>query len=484
MKLLSLIFLFVFAVLLASEGQLLNSSVDSTGQFVRVSVTNPRYLELENGALYIPVGINICWPRFVSSEDSIMQKMEHYMQNLGNNGGNFTRIWLSAPAFEIEHKQAGQYDDVIARRIDRLVAIAKRNGIRIKFCLENFRDLTNLPPMFAGSVPFDKPVYDKSKGGALSGIDEFFTTQTGKDYYLKRVEFLAKRYANNPTVFGWELWNEVNAVRVSDRQILYNWTRDMLPQVKKRFPHQLVMQSLGSFDSEPATELYRNYSQLADNQLAQVHRYLDPGAKLDVSKGPMDKLAHDAVSTLMGFNLNKPILLSEVGAVEAHHAGPSRLYEKDTAGMILHDYLFAAFFAGAAGPGQSWHWDYYIDKQNLWYQLARFNRAILGIDPRSENFKPFVQRQDKITVYGLRGNNTVLLWVRDHSITWQTELVQGVKPSVLSRISLNLPFELNSGVIDFYDPWKDENHTLSRSGKVIQLPDFERSGVVRITIKK
>ena len=47
-----------------------------TSQFVRVSKSSPNYLELTNGKLFIPVGINICWPRFVTNEDSVMQKME------------------------------------------------------------------------------------------------------------------------------------------------------------------------------------------------------------------------------------------------------------------------------------------------------------------------------------------------------------------------------------------------------------------------
>lgn len=450
--------------------------------FVRVSAKNSSYLELDNGDLFIPVGINICWPRFVSSEDSVMRKMEYYLNELGRNGGNFTRIWLSAPAFEVEHEKAGTYDEAIARRIDRLVTIAKRNGIRIKFCLENFRSLTNLPPMFAGSVPFDKPIYDKSRGGGLSSIKDFFTTTQGKDLYLKRVEFLAKRYANEPTVFGWELWNEINAVRIDDRKIPEDWTNEMLVEVKRRVPKQLVMQSLGSYDTETATEWYRNYSLMTANQIAQVHRYLDPGAKMTVSKGPMDKLAYDAVRTLKNWDLNKPILLSEVGAVQAHHAGPSELYPKDSAGMMLHDYLYGAFFAGAAGPGQSWHWDYYIDKHHLWYHLARFNKAISGIDPRSEDFIPFVLEQNRLRIYGLHGKKTVLLWCRDSTNTWQKELVDGVKPVTLSGLSVSLPLKLDVAKTSVYDPWKDKEMVL-KNGNTISLPDFERSAIVRINIK-
>ncbi|MCE6991268.1 cellulase family glycosylhydrolase [Dyadobacter sp. CY323] len=450
--------------------------------FVRVSTLNPAYLELDNGALFIPVGINICWPRFVSSEDSVMNKMEYYLDQLGKNGGNFTRIWLSAPAFEVEHEKAGSYDETIARRIDRLVAIAKRNGIRIKFCLENFRALTNLPPMFAGSVPFDKPIYDKSGGGGLSSMKDFFTTARGKDLYLKRVEFLAKRYADEPTVFGWELWNEMNSVRIEDKKILEDWTSEMLGEVKRRVPKQLVMQSLGSYDTETATEWYRNYSVMPGNQIAQVHRYLDPGAKLEVSKGAMDKLAYDAVRTLKDWDLKKPVLLSEVGAVQAHHAGPSELYPKDSAGMMLHDYLYAAFFAGAAGPGQSWHWDYYIDKHHLWYQLARFNKAIRGLDPRTEDFKPFVKEENGLTVYGLQGKKTVLLWCRDQANTWEKELGQGIKPTRLSGLSVTLPFKVKVAKVSFYDPWKDKEMVL-KNGNTIALPDFQRSGIVRLSVK-
>jgi hypothetical protein len=465
-----------------SDARSTGASSDSIGNFVRVSKTNPSYLEFTDGRLFIPVGINICWPRFVSSEDSVIQKMEHYLTQMAKNGGNFTRIWLSAPVFEVEHEKAGQYDEAIARRIDKIVDIAKRNGIRIKFCLENFRLLSNLPPSFAGSVPFDKPVYDQVNGGSLSSIDDFFTTEAGKDYYLKRVDFLASRYANEPTVFGWELWNEVNSVRVSDKKILIDWTRDMLPKVKKRFPRQLVMQSLGSFDSESATDLYRMFSMMPGNELAQVHRYLDPGAKLPVSKGAMDVLAYDAVKTLRDFAPGRPIVLSEVGAVEAHHAGPSKLYEKDTAGMMLHDYLFAAFFAGAAGPGQSWHWQYYIDKQNLWYQLARFNKVVSGLDPRSEHFEPFTVDHPKMTVYGLRGKKTILLWCRDKDNSWQNELVAGRAPQTCSGMSFQLPIQGKTFKRTFYDPWKDKETILKNKGAVF-LPDFRRSGIVKITLE-
>ncbi len=454
---------------------------DTAAAFVEISGSDPRYFELKNGKLFVPVGVNICWPRFVSQEDSVLAKMEHYLTKLGQNGGNFTRIWLSAPAFEVEHVKAGEYDEKLAQRIDKVVEMARRNGVRIKFCLENFRKLTNLPPLFAGSVPFDKPVYDQSQGTGLASVSDFFTSSQGRDLYLRRVEFLAKRYAADTVVFGWELWNEVNAVQV-DKDVLAQWTQKMLGEVKTLVQNQLVMQSLGSFDSEASRDLYRNYSVMQGNQVAQVHRYLDPGAKLDVARGPMDQLAYDAVTSLTGYTQAKPILLSEVGAVEPHHAGPSKLYGKDSVGMLLHDYLFAPFFAGAAGPGQSWHWDFYIDKHDLWYHLARFNTAIQGIDPRSENFKPFVLEESALTIYGLKGQRTVLLWCRDKSNTWESELTRNLKPNVLSGLSFQLPFKIKTRQASLYDPWKNTSEILAGKDGKIRLPDFKRSCVVKLLV--
>src|SRR5690606_4142721 len=156
------------------------------------------------------------------TSDSLRNYYEHYFRKLSENGGNFTRVWLSVPLLEIEHLQPGAYDRQIAARIDTLLSLARKYEIRVKFCLEHFRKITGAPAPFAGSVPFDRPVY----AGHISDMDDFFTSSTGKRFYLDRVKFLADRYGDHPSVFGWELWNEINAVSVTDKAALLNWTTD------------------------------------------------------------------------------------------------------------------------------------------------------------------------------------------------------------------------------------------------------------------
>lgn len=467
----------VITLLCGLIGQCLAQIPSDSNLFVQVNQKDARYLALSDGSTFIPIGANICFPRLISEEAEVLRFYNHYFQQLAANGGNFTRIWLSVPLFEVENKVAGSYDVQQAERIDKVLALANKYNIRVKFCLEHFRKITNSPAPFPSSVPFDRPVY----ASEIYSMEDFFLSEKGKKCYLDRVYFWAKRYGNNPTVFGWELWNEVNAVNVKQKEILLKWTQEMLTEVKKRLPRQLVMQTLGSFDSESASELYRTYSQLPQNQLAQVHRYLDKGAALAICQAPMDELGSDAVRTLKRFSADKPVILSEAGAVEPHHSGPSKLYEKDSIGTLLHDILFAPFFSGAAAPGQSWHWDYYLEKNNLWWHFRRFVEATKGFDPIIEKAESFSETlPNQLKMYGLLGTKTTLLWLRDGAATWKTELVEGQPARAVSGQQLKSPLK-NARKVSFYDPWKNRwtQGKISANG-TIDLPEFVRSLIVKL----
>ena len=78
---------------------------------------------------------------------------------------------------------------------------------------------------------------------------------------------------------GWELWNEINAVQGGD---YLGWTEIMLPELHWLFPRNLAMQSLGSYDGEYARGPYLRLATMPGNDVAQVHRYLDLGAKFEI----------------------------------------------------------------------------------------------------------------------------------------------------------------------------------------------------------
>jgi hypothetical protein len=436
--------------------------------FVQVSKNNHSYFELTSGETYIPVGVNLCWAKD-------MDTLESYFRKLSGNGGNFARIWLNFTGHEIE-TEFGKRNDENAKNLERILDMAVKYNIKIKLCIESFRQISDEPSFFS------KRQYHTSNGGPFQDMEEYIHTENGKQAYLNRLEMLKEIFGGHPAIFGWELWNEMNAIK-SDG--VKEWNEIMLPRVHEMFPQNMVMQSLGSFDHENARDIYRFITRLQSNDLAQIHRYLDLGASLDICKAPMDLLASDAIGELRSYKVSKPILLAEVGGVKPNHTGPIELYEVDKDGILLHDLLFAPFFSGAAGPGHAWHWDSYIDKNDLWYHFQRFNEAIKGVDPVKENFKPVRIEHPKLRIYGLVGNKTILLWCRDAENDWETEFVKGIPPETLSNLFVNVSDLLDKKAIkavSVYDPWTNK-HLNNKKEQLIKLPDFKRSVVIQINRK-
>lgn len=453
----------ISCLLLFCSCSTVNRAQDS---YVRVSAGNPAYFETSDGRTYIPVGCNI-------AALGRREQIDHYLDRLASNGCNFGRVWLNSALFEVQTV----YGEVNEEHLDNIVHLldgAKSRGIKIKLCIESFRHIR------PGKNKWDtKASYHKSNGGPFENSEDYITSDKGKEEFLKRLSIIKERVGDHPAVFGWELWNEMNAVDCSD---IRQWNEYMLPKVKEMFGKNLVMQSLGSLDRESSFPIYEFINGLESNEVAQVHRYLDMGADLQICHAPMDSLCEDAVKVLLSYNLRKPVLLAEGGAVKPVHTGPSLLYPLDKDGILLHDVLFAPFFSGAAGPGHSWHWDHYIEKYDKWHVFKGFAAAIEGVDPVKEYFRPEKLNIDDLKWYCLKGKKTDLIWVRDALNTWQNEFEEGHLPRVISGTSVNME-TLTGGrkvkEVLCFDPWTESWSEIKAEEK-LTLPEFKRSLVIKI----
>jgi hypothetical protein len=475
--------LFFLIVIILIGYQFLNLFDEKTTgpNYVSISPENPAYFQLSDGTPYIPIGINMINPNYpIKDPDSALMEVESWMKNLSENGGNYVRVWLSQSFWDMEQKKAGEYDMEKVRRIDKFIEYARKYGLRIKMTLEHFRSVTldENPQSWA-----TKFIYHTSEGGPLENIGQYLTTEAGHKLFLDKLDFYQERYGSDTLFFGWELWNEMNAMRGPEDSAFFAWNEMMLGETKKRFPENLVMQSFGSFDRESVRDTYRRMIELPGNEVAQIHRYLDLGADMEVCHAPMDIITSSAIEELLSYNLNKPAILAETGGVEPSHTGPIRYYQKDTAGILLHDVLFAPFFSGSAGTGMIWHWNAYVAPNNLWYHFARFGRAIQGINPITEKFHPYKIETEKFRIYTLKGIKNTLIWIRDKTNTWRSELEEGIPPGLIGNASIDanvLNISQPVRQIKVYDPWKDKWSGTVIVNNRIPLPDFERSLVLRI----
>ncbi len=462
------------AVLLA----VLGTSALAEKRFVDVSPDAPGYFQTDDGRAWIPVGCNICFDRLYGTEgnDRAVCEARYFarMRTFAANGGNFLRIWIGHPFFEVMPSKAGEFDPAATETLKKTVRLAEELGIKIKFTLESFRSV--LPPDKVGqgmyAAFFNRPLYSPF----AKSMPEFFASAKCREIYLDKARYLKSLgLGDSPSVICWELWNEINAM--GPVCVYEEWSEAMLAALRGMFPRQMVTQNLGSFADPQDFYEYDYLGRLDANSFMQAHRYLDPGASLDVCRGPMDLLCADAVRELRDRRPDRPAVLAEVGAVKARHTGPSDLYDVDAKGMLLHDEIFAPFFAGSAGCGQPWHWDHqYIDHHGLWHHFRRFAKATEGLDPVAEKFRPFRTETKRLRIYGLKGRRTTIVWCRDKANTWESECRNGVPPETLRDIKL--PFESREG-FSVYLPWEDRTVSLPAGG--CALPPFQRSCVVRFS---
>ncbi|MEK6796205.1 MAG: hypothetical protein AABZ39_15605 [Spirochaetota bacterium] len=443
--------------------------------------SDPRYLSL-GGKTWIPIGLNTAFVRAWTDPAEALVRHCVWIDRIADNGGNCARIWLSQPLLDPETKRAGEFDPKAARRLHVLLDRARERDVKLKLCIDHVRSIfpRKENELFPGAATFHKPVWAKAAGGPADTIAEYIDGKAGREHYLKRVDFFADITGNDTAVMGWELWNEVNCVEGD----WVAWTKYMLPEVARRVS-QPVMQSYGGDDYEGGAETYQKGIPIPGNAMAQIHRYINMGSRRsETARGPMDIMAGDAIHTVRALcGGDRPLLLNECSAVEPHYVAPSHLLARDKKGTLLHDLLFAPFFAGAAGSGMSWYWDHhYFDLHNLWWHLKRFANAVKDIDPVAEKFQPERRDIPGIRVWQLSGPRMVTAWLRDAESDWKYELEDGENPRTVSDARWKPGFsaeQLSNAKIEAYDPWADTWQTLRADGDEIIIPAFKRSLVVR-----
>lgn len=419
---------------------------------IGVSKACPRYFADAAGRGWIPIGCNICFDRLERDAAGARALFDGWMTAFAANGGNFMRVWLSCPFLDVMPEAAGAFSQEATDNLKWLVARAEALGLRLKFTFENFR-APGAPVdrnAAAGVVSFRDPAY----AAAARTMRDVFTRDACAEIYLAKARRVAEAVGRSDALVAVELWNEIDSTGVA-RDVLGAWSERMLAALARLFPGKMTLQNLGSFSEAGAFADYDWLAAQKGNAFLQAHRYLDPGAALDVCRGPMDVLCADAIRELRDRRRDLPAVLAETGAVEPRHTGPSHLYRLDAKGLLLHDEIFAPFFAGAAGGGQPWHWDHqYISLHGLWHHFRRFAKAVEGLDPVAEDFRPFRTETARLRVWGLRGRKTTVVWLRDKRATREDLLERGLPPPVVE--GARLPVGAAAGAAyDWYLPWAD-----------------------------
>lgn len=333
------------------------------GGFVRVSAADRRYFQLSDGEFYWPLGANMAWalPRGLRDYAEWLPKYRAV-------GANWGRVWLgpSWTTFGQVQGQAGQVDLAQAARLDALLAMGRRNGIRFALCIDSYNELRDR----VSWPEWERSKLNTANGGPLDSPSEFWTKEAARKLYRQRLRYLVARWAADPTVMAWELWNEVDGTADYHPERVRSWHAWAAAEIKRLDPYRhLVTTSFGG-DGEGAQDA--SFFRLPEIDYAQSHRYGDADLAVGVA---------NAGARLGG--RGKPHFVGEVGA----DASGDRA-DDDPKGLQIHDPLWASIATASSGAAMPWWWDSYIAKRDLYGVFRPASEFLRGLDFRREAFHP------------------------------------------------------------------------------------------------
>jgi len=468
--------------ILSAENEIECIGVDNGG-FVEVSRRDPRYFVLSDNSPYVPIGPNLVgstYTRLPAGREHFRRspqtattgliEWKRWFKAMKDSGANYTRIWLSNRYTQARTGIMGVHDPVALARFDALIELARENDIRLKLCLEHWRS-------FSDEQHFAYKYYiDPKTGCQLKDENEWFNNPVWNERWLEDIQPYLARCQNDPVVFAWELWNEIEC-GAANFEAVTGFTERMLPAVKKLSPMNLVVNSLGSLDNEEWSQPKQDrFAEIESMDFLQVHRYLDQGTQLEVCHTDPIEFSVDAIKRTQ--KDNKPVILTETGAVNDSHTGPFRFYGCDHDGLIFHDVTYPALFAGAAGSGHIWHWDSYVEPKNLWRHFTPMVKALENIQMDAENFKSGVITHDDAWILTLTGDTHILILVRNKNDRWDYVLRDGIMPKPIENLCITLDKKPDYARVFWL---MDENPgELKITENGVKLPAFIHGCVIRI----
>ncbi len=339
--------------------------------FIRVAKAAPRYFAYDDGKPYFAVGENVCW----SGWRSPIADYTKWLKGLGAAGGNWARLWLAFNEKGLEWMPAptpkagigsylglGRYAQDNAWRLDRVVDLARQNGVRVMLCLGTYGEFTE--GGFFGEGSWISNPYNAMNGGPCATSADFWTNERARKLYKQRLRYLIARWGYSPDLFAWEFWNEVPATPEGNV-----WIAEMAAYLKQHDPNRhLVSTTYGDAGTW----------RCADIDFSMKHMYGQAGNVADFTS----RIADEARE---GLSHGKPYLLAEFGIDWQTDDGK---WDPKGLGISMRNGAWASMMVGSAGTSMLWYWDGYVHPKDLYHVLTPVGKFAATVNWAKERFAP------------------------------------------------------------------------------------------------
>ncbi len=233
--------------------------------------------------------------------------------------------------------------------LDRVIAEAGRNNLRVQLCLTNWwRDTGGVTQYLRWAGINDAADEGQPFGINIERAMLFYTNEEAKRLYRQHVEKIVTRrntvtgtlYKDDPTIMAYELMNEAQAPpgRWHERR---QWVAEMSAYVKSLDPFHLVTPGTWGYRSAFERRAWLDEHRLPHVDYCDVHNYPrdDHDSFVDTGESLRDFILNRAAAA---FSINKPFVMGEFGMVPDGYKGM-------TQADWFRAYFESSLRAGAAG---------------------------------------------------------------------------------------------------------------------------------------
>jgi len=349
----------VFFILRTTERSLPSS--DSRTGFVKVR--GSRFTV--NGRPFRFVGANVS----VMYRDEDRERMSETLKQAARAGVGVVRVWASGeggpndigpvadladwPRTHPFRWAPGQWNEEAFIHLDKVLAEAARSNLRVQLCLGNWwRDTGGITQYLRWAG-----ISDAADTGFRYGINPeramlFYTNEEARRLYREHLEKVVLRrntltgmlYRDDPTIFGWELMNEAQAItgRWSERRA---WIREMSAYLKSLDPNHIIAPGDWGYRTAVERREWLADHVLPDVDYCDIHNYPrdDTDSFVDSPAALREFIDNRAAAA---FTIGKPFVFGEFGMALDGYRGFSQVE------------WFRAFFEAnvRAGSGGAMFW--------------------------------------------------------------------------------------------------------------------------------
>ena len=381
--------------------------------FVRMNQNTGYTFREYTGEVEVTVGCGMAWDDSDDCFEATICSYEHWIDDLADNAGNHIRVWSDAywglgiesqqdfeecplngaDPWNSEYRDYGERFQDRAYELDQIIKYSGQRDVSVKLTLN----------VAANYAPWHwenhHPYYRDGNGVVGSRSECFLVNGPAWGHFLNRHRYTVARWGYAVNLHSWEMFNENFLIEGLDSdpqfaQRMIDWNGAITDEIRKWDPydHLITTSSWDPDDTDDLPEMEEFMGQVyadEDYDYTAIHSYnhikVVNGVIDDDTKRRQQLKQFEAIRKYSSYThgievVAKPTIVNEF---LWHNFQDAK--DWDPKGFLLHHCNWVNFCGGAMGPSMGWHWNKYIDNQDLWYQYDGLSRFISEVEPYLTN---------------------------------------------------------------------------------------------------